>query len=144
MYKQLKSQIDDKNIIDINIRELEERIRFILRNQLGLKATSFTEAKIESGGKKDKFAKAFIKVEKLDKDLNNLKQEKEIIEKFLKDVEQAISKMNDLEKDTFRCRYMLGLTRKETARRLDYSEDRIKQVCIEINKKMKDYPFITR
>lgn len=143
MYKQLKSQIDDKNIINMTIKELDERIKLILQSQLGLKATSFTEAKIECGGKKDKFAKAFSKVEKLDKELNILYQEKEIIDKFLKEVEKAISDMNDLEKDTFRCRYMLGLTRIETAKRLGYSVDRIKQINKNISSKMKDYPFIT-
>ena len=49
MYKQLKRQIDDKTIIDKNIRELEDRIRYKIQKQLGLHGTCFEDIKILSG-----------------------------------------------------------------------------------------------
>ena len=35
MYKQLKRQIDDKSIIDKNIRELEDRIKYKIQKKGG-------------------------------------------------------------------------------------------------------------
>lgn len=77
MYKQLKRQLDDKKLIEKNIRELEDRISFIIQKKLGLKGTSYSDIKIEIiGNSDDKFAQTFAKVEKLDKEKELLIEEK--------------------------------------------------------------------
>ena len=144
MYKQLKRQIDDKEIITKNIRELEDRIKFKIQKQLGLHGTSFSDIKIEAIGKKDdKFLRTFSQIENLDKDRLTLIEERNIIDKFLNDIYKSISKMGDLELNVFKSRYILGLTQQETATRLNYTIDRIKQIDRNIKEKLKDYTFIT-
>jgi DNA-directed RNA polymerase specialized sigma subunit len=144
MYKQLKNQIDDKEIITKNIRELEDRIKFKIQKQLGLHGTSFSDIKIEAIGKKDdKFLRTFSQIENLDKDRLTLIEERDIIDKFLNDIYKSISKMGNLELNVFKSRYILGLTQQETATRLNYTIDRIKQIDRNIKEKLKDYTFIT-
>lgn len=144
MYKQLKRQIDDKEIITKNIRELEDRIKFKIQKQLGLHGTSFSDIKIEAIGKKDdKFLRTFSQIENLDKDRLTLIEERDIIDKFLNDIYKSISKMGNLELNVFKSRYILGLTQQETATRLNYTIDRIKQIDRNIKEKLKDYTFIT-
>ena len=43
---------------------------------------------------------------------------------------------SNIELNVFKCRYMLGLSNRETAERLGYTIDRIKQINREISKKM--------
>lgn len=137
MYKQLKRQIDDKTIIDKNIRELEDRIRYKIQKQLGLHGTCFEDIKIASIGKKDdKFTRVFSQIENLDNDRLELVREKEIIVNFIDDVYKSITNMNNTELNVFRCKYILGLTNRETAERLHYGIDRVKQINGEIRKKM--------
>ncbi len=137
MYKQLKRQLDDKKIIERNIRELEDRIKFIIQKRLGLKGSSYSDIKLEAvGNTDDKFASTFAKVENLDKDLQSLIEERDIIANFINDVYNSINNMNNVELNVFKCRYILGLSRKKTAERLGYTEDRIKQISREIIKKM--------
>lgn len=144
MYKQLKKQIDDKEIITKNIRELEDRIKFKIQKQLGLHGTSFSDIKIEAIGKKDdKFLRTFSQIENLNKDRLTLIEERDIIDKFLNDIYKSISKMGNLELNVFKSRYILGLTQRETATRLNYTIDRIKQIDRNIKEKLKDYTFIT-
>ena len=144
MYKQLKRQIDDKEIITKNIRELEDRIKFKIQKQLGLHGTTFSDIKIEAIGKKDdKFLRTFSQIENLDKDRLTLIEERDIIDKFLNDIYKSISKMGNLELNVFKSRYILGLTQQETATRLNYTIDRIKQIDRNIKEKLKDYTFIT-
>ncbi len=144
MYKQLKKQINDKEIINKNIRELEDRIKFKIQKQLGLHGTSFVDIKIEAMGKKDdKFLKTFSQIENLDKDRLILIEERNIIDTFINEVYKSISQMGDLELNVFKLRYILGLTQQETANRLNYTIDRIKQIDRNIKEKMKDYTFIT-
>lgn len=137
VYKQLKRQLDDKKIIEKNIRELEDRIRSIIHSQLGLKGTSYSDIKLEIvGNTDDKFARTFAKVENLDKDRLDLIEEKNIIDEFINDVYKSINNMNNVELNVFKCRYMLGLSNRETAERLGYTIDRIKQINRKISKKM--------
>lgn len=137
MYKQLKRQIDDKTIIDKNIRELEDRIRYKIQKQLGLHGTCFEDIKILSVGKQDdKFLRVFSQIEKLDRDKKELMGEKEIIVNFINDIYKSITNMNNTELNVFKCKYMLGLTNREIAERLGYGIDRIKQINREIRKKL--------
>jgi len=137
MYKQLKKQIDEKEIIDLNIKELTERIEFIIHKRLGLKGSSYSDIKIEMiGVTDDKYLQAFAKVENLDKDRELLIEEKKIIDDFINDVYKSINNMNNLELNVFKCRYMLGLSNRQTAERLGYGIDRIKQINREIAKKI--------
>ena len=139
MYKQLKKQLDEKRIIDRTIEELTDRIEFIIHKKLGLKGSSYSDIKIEMiGVTDDKYLQAFAKVENLDKDREQLIEEKKIIDDFINDVYKSINNMNNLELNVFKCRYMLGLSNKDTAERLSFSIQRIKQINKEIIQKLKD------
>ena len=96
-----------------------------------------------SGKKDDKFLRTFSQIENLDKDRLILIEERDIIDKFLNDIYKSISKMGNLELNVFKSRYILGLTQQETATRLNYTIDRIKQIDRNIKEKLKDYTFIT-
>lgn len=135
MYKQLKTQLEDKRILEEQIRGLEDRIRFKIQRQLGLHATSYAELKIECPTFEDKFAKVFAKIENLDKDLQDLKGEHKIIEDSLSKVDNILGQLDEKEKKVFRCRYIWGLSVKETAERLNYSIDHIKDISRKINQK---------
>lgn len=137
MYKQLKKQLDEKRIIDRMIKELTDRIEFIIHKKLGLKGSSYSDVKIEMiGVTEDKYLQAFAKVENLDKDRELLIEEKNIIGDFIDDVYKSINNMNNQELNVFKCRYMLGLSNRQTAERLGYGIDRIKQINREIIKKL--------
>ena len=135
MYKQLKRQLDDKRVLEDQIRGLEDRIKFKIQKQLGLRATSYAELKIECPTVEDKFARVFSEIEELDNDLQNLKEELKIINDTLDRIDKSIATMNDIEKKVFRCRYIWGLTVKQTAERLSYSEDHIKDISKKIGQK---------
>ena len=99
--------------------------------------TTFADIKIESlGNKDDKFLKTFSQVEHLDNDRLELVEERNIIVEFINDVYKSITNMNDIELKVFRCRYIDGLTNQETADRLSYTIDRIKQINRQIKEKM--------
>lgn len=137
MYKQLKKQIDEKIIIDRTIKELTERIEFIIHKKLGLKGSSYSDIKLEMIGiTEDKYLQAFAKVENLDKDRKLLIEEKNIIVNYIDDIYKSITNMNNLELNVFKCRYMLGLSNRQTAERLGYGIDRIKQINRGIAKKL--------
>lgn len=137
MYKQLKKQIDEKIIIDRTIKELTERIEFIIHKKLDLKGSSYSDIKLEIVGiTEDKYLQAFAKVENLDKDRKLLIEEKNIIVNYIDDIYKSITNMNNLELNVFKCRYMLGLSNRQTAERLGYGIDRIKQINREIAKKL--------
>lgn len=139
MYRELKKQINDKEIITKNIRELEDRIKFKIQKQLGLHGTTFSDIKISSVGEKDdKFLKTFAQIENLDKDRLTLIEEREMIDNFINDVYKSINNINDTELKVFRYKYILGLSNQEIATRLNYSIQRIKQINKEIKVKMKD------
>ena len=48
--------------------------------------------------------------------------------------------MSDIEKQVFRCRFIWGLSVKETAERVSYSEKQIKRITKEMLSKSKDVP----
>lgn len=135
MYKELKTQLEDKRILEDTISGLEERIRYKIQKELGLHATSYSELKIQCLTMDDKMLKVFSQIEKLDKRLQTTKGELKIIENTLQKIDELLEKSNDLEKKVFRCRYIWGLSVKQTAERLNYSEDHIKDISGRINKK---------
>lgn len=143
MYKQLKRQLDDKKIIEKNIKELDDRIAFIIQKRLGLKGTSYSDIKLEIvGNTDDKFAQTFAKVESLDKDRLDLIEEKNIIVDFIDDIYKSINNMNNVELNVFKCKYILGLTNKQTAERISYSIQHVKRINKRIAKKMQDETFM--
>lgn len=137
MYRQLKKQLDDKEIIDKNIKVLDDRIKNIIHKQLGLKGISYSDIKVERAlNTNDKYASTFAKVENLDKEKEVLIEERKIITDFINDVYKSINNMNNIELKVFKYRFMIGLSRKQTAERLGYTEDRIKQITRKIKSKM--------
>lgn len=135
MYKQIKTQLEDKRLLEELIRGLEDRIKFKIQKQLGLSATSYAELKIECPTVEDKFIRVFGKIEELDKDLQKSKEELSIIEKCIGNIDKQMSTMDNVEKKIFRNRYILGLSVRQTAEKLHYSTDRIKQITRKIFQK---------
>lgn len=135
MFKQLKVQLNDKRLIEEEIRGLEERIRYKIQKQLGLHATSYSELKIECLIVEDRFAKAFSQIEKLDNQLQDLRGELNIIEKNLESIDEILKGLNDKEMMIFRYRYVMGLSIKQVAERLHYDERHIKRFLKNIAQK---------
>ena len=136
MYKQLKEQLEEKKLLEVEIKGLEERIKHKIQSQLGLHSTTFSELKVECIGiHDDKFSRVFAQVEKLDKNLQKLKKDLEIIENTLSNANELMLKLDNKDMNIFRCRFFLGLSVKNTAERLHYSEDYIKERTREILKK---------
>ena len=137
MYKQLKKQIADKNVIHKIRIGIEERIQFKIDNQLGLKGMSFQEVKIQvKSTKNDKFVKVFSDIEDLDKQRQQLLEEETIIDNMLKEVDLKITTLDDIEHKVFRGMYLWGKTQQEIAAAEGYSLDRIKQISRDINAKL--------
>lgn len=135
MYKELKTELEDKIILEELISSKKERIKYIIQRELGIHATTYSELKIQCPVIDDKNARVFGKVEKLDKELQELKEELSIIEKNLENIDKILAELNDTEKKVFRCRYIWGMSVKQTADRLNYSEQHIKRITKEILKK---------
>ena len=100
LYKELKTQVEDKKILEESIKGLQERIKYKIQKELGLKATSYSELKIECVKIDDRYTRVFSKIEALDKDLQKQKEELEIIEKTLNNIERLIGDMKD--RDNFK------------------------------------------
>lgn len=135
MYKQLKRQLSDKRVLEDLIRGYEDRIKFKIQKQLGLHATSYAELKIECPVVDDRFARVFSQIENLDRELQALKGELEIINKLLENADDKMKNLNEMEMKVFRCRYILGLSVKQTSERLNYSEQHIKRITKELFQK---------
>lgn len=135
MYKRLKKDLEDKRILEAEIQGLKDQIKFKIQKQLGLHATTYKELKIECPTVDDKFARVFSQIEKLDNDLQNLEGELELINKRLDNIDEQMKNMDSIEKRIFRNRYILGLSVRQTAEKMHYSADRIKQISREIMQK---------
>lgn len=127
MYKELKTDLEDKRILEELIPSKKERIKYIIQKELGVHATTYSELKIQCPIIDDKNARVFGKVEKLDKELQVLEGEYKIIETSLENIDKIMSTMDSTEKKIFRNRYILGLSVKNTAERMHYSVDWIKE-----------------
>lgn len=135
MYKELRQWLEDKKILEEILHGLEERIEFKIQKELGIHATTFKELKIQCVNIDDKFTNTFIKIEKLDKRREVVQEELDIINRRLDKIDNMISKMNGIEKQIFKCRYIWGMPIKKIAERLNYSEIQVKRILKEINKK---------
>jgi len=136
MLKELKNDLTDKKILEEQLYSKETRKKYIIEKRLGLKATSLSECKLLLSGKQDKYAETFAKIEKLEKDIDNIKGELKIIADSLDKITKIMENSNIRVLDVFRCRYMIGLTQVETAERLHFSIDRIKQLDKIIKEKL--------
>ena len=135
MYKELRRWLEDKKILEEILHGIEERIEFKIQKELGIHATTFKELKIQCVNIDDKFTNTFIKIEKLDKRREVVQEELDIIDRRLDKIDNMISKMNGIEKQIFKCRYIWGMPIKNIAERLNYSEIQVKRILKEINKK---------
>lgn len=128
MYKELKTDLEDKRILEELISSKKERIKYIIQKELGVHATTYSELKIQCPTVDDKNARTFSKVEKLDNEVKVLEGEYELIDKSLENTDKIMATMDSTEKKIFRNRYILGLSVKNTAEKMNYSPDRIKQI----------------
>lgn len=135
MYKELKRELEDKKILEEEIKSLEERIKLKIQVELGLHSTTFNELKVESSIVDDRYARVFAKIEGLDNRRKMLQEELNIIIKHLDIIDRRLGEMKDKEKKVFRCRYIWGLSVRETAERLNFSQDYVKEISSKINKK---------
>jgi len=136
MLKELKNDLTDKKILEEQLHSKETRKKYIIEKRLGLKATSLTECKLLLSERHDKYAETFAKIERLEKDIDNIKGELRIISESLEKVAKIMEGSKIRELNVFRCRYMIGLTQLETAERLHFSIDRIKQLDKIIREKL--------
>ena len=83
MYKQLKTDLEDKRILEELISSKKERIKYIIQKELGVHATTYSELKIQCPTVDDRNARTFGKIEKLDNEVKALEGEYELIEKSL-------------------------------------------------------------
>ena len=127
MYKELKTVLEDKRILEELISSEKERIKYIIQKELGLHATTYSELKIQCPTVDDRNARAFSKVEKLDNEVKALEGEYELIEKSLENTDKIMATMDSTEKQIFRNRYILGLSVRNTAEKMHYSVDWIKE-----------------
>ncbi|MBE6147448.1 MAG: hypothetical protein E7168_03845 [Firmicutes bacterium] len=127
MYKELKNDLEDKRILEELISSKKERIKYIIQKELGVHATSYTELKIQCPVIDDKNARVFGKIEKLDREVQILEGEYKIIESSLNNIDKIMSTMDSTEKKIFRNRYILGLSVRSTAEKMNYSVDWIKE-----------------
>lgn len=138
MYKELKKQIADHKVIRTTRIGIENRMQFKIDKQLGLKGVSYPEVKIQFKNNTDKFAKVFSELEDLDNQRETLLEEETIIDNALKQVDEDIKVLNDIELNVFRWIYMKGLTQKQTAMQETYSIQRIKQIHSDIKNKIRN------
>jgi len=127
VYKELKNDLEDKRILEELISSKKERIKYIIQKELGVHATSYTELKIQCPVIDDKNARVFGKIEKLDREVQILEGEYKIIESSLNNIDKIMSTMDSTEKKIFRNRYILGLSVRSTAEKMNYSVDWIKE-----------------
>ena len=140
MYKELKRWLEDKKILEELIRGLEERIEHKIQKELGIHATTFKELKIQCINLEDKFLNVLAKIENLDNRRILIQEELDVINRELDKIDRLLSNMSDIEKQVFRCRFIWGLSVKETAERVSYSEKQIKRITKEMLSKSKDVP----
>ena len=136
MLKGLKNDLTEQKILEEQLQSKEMRKKYIIERKLGLKASSLSECKLLLSGKHDKYLETFAKIERLEKDIDDIKEELRIISDSLKRITKIMEDSHIRILDVFRCRYMLGLTQLETARRLHFSIDRIKQLDKIIREKL--------
>ena len=136
VYKDLKDMLEDKKILEEEVKGLQDRIEYKIQKELGLHSTTFSELKVETMNViDDKFARVFAKLESLDKKRVLRQGELDIINRTVDKIETMIDKMTDKEKKVFRCRYYWGLSVNQTAERLGYSSKQIKRITKEIFEK---------
>ena len=136
VYKDLKDMLEDKKILEEEVKGLQDRIEYKIQKELGLHSTTFSELKVETLNIiDDKFARVFAKLESLDKKRELRQGELNIINRTVDKIETMIEKMSGKEKKVFRCRYYWGLSVNQTAERLGYSPDRVKQITRNLFKK---------
>lgn len=116
-YILLKNQLQDKSIYEKLIYALDKRIQYLIDEELGLRGMSFDEVKVQKTEFKDRYSTAFAKAEDLDRDRRIAKEQIDIIQQFLNEVDQSIKSMNDKEKEIFRLKYIHGLSNKEIENR---------------------------
>ena len=80
------------------------------------------------------------KIENLDNRRILIQEELDVINRELDKIDRLLSNMSDIEKQVFRCRFIWGLSVKETAERVSYSEKQIKRITKEMLSKSKDVP----
>ena len=134
MYKELYKELEDKKILEEELKSLEERIKLKIQRELGLHSSTFSELKVESSIVDDRYARVFAKIESLDKRKNLIQEELKIIEEHLNIIDRRLGEMKDIEKKVFRCRYIWGLSVKDTAERLGYSVQHIKKITKDLFK----------
>ena len=128
MYKELYKELEDKKILEEELKSLEERIKLKIQRELGLHSTTFNELKVKFN------FRVFAKIESLDKRKNLIQEELKIIEEHLNIIDRRLGEMKDIEKKVFRCRYIWGLSVKDTAERLGYSVQHIKKITKDLFK----------
>lgn len=137
----LKNYYDQQmelNITLMRIETLNEKKAIYFRNTLP-KSGKIKEVIVDSSRViNDTFLEYNIKTEEIDKELDNLYKEKEILEKYLKKMEDSLRTMKGILERIFVAKYIDGLDVKRISLKFNYSESHIYRLLSTIHQIIKD------
>lgn len=125
-------QIQELRIAEARLDTLiEKRIR--LKNKIRSCTKELKDNLGSSSFSNDKMAEYMINLEKIELDIEELKEEIECLKHNLGIMEQALKEIKDVEQEIFLLRYRDNLKVKQIARKVGYSIPRVYQFLDEIN-----------
>lgn len=135
-------QMQELRIAKARLETLEERKK-ILRNKIISCTNELKDVVAFSNATNDKMANYLIRVEEIDEEIAELESEISSLSRNLNEMEDALSKTNDIELRIFLLKYRDNKKVKEIAKEIRYSIPRVYQHLDKINKKIglkrKDY-----
>ena len=120
------------NLVLFRIETLNEKKAIYLR-ETQPKSSKPKEVMVDSSRViKDTFLEYTIKTEEIDKELDDLYKEKEILERYLKKMEESLRSMKGIKEKVFVARFIDGLSAKQISRKMAYSKTSIYRILSEI------------
>lgn len=120
------------NLVLFRIETLNEKKAIYLRDTQP-KSSKPKEVMVDSSRViKDTFLEYTIKTEEIDKELDDLYKEKEILERYLKKMEESLRSMKGIKEKVFVARFIDGLSAKQISRKMAYSKTSIYRILSEI------------
>ena len=120
------------NVVLFRIETLNEK-KAIYFNQTQPKSGKIKEVMVDSSRViKDTFLEYTEKVEDINKELDDLYKEKEILERYLKKMEESLRSMKGIKEKIFVAKFIDGLSAKQISRKMAYSKTSIYRILSEI------------
>lgn len=135
----MKNYLDQQQELKIaieRIKTLREKKKMYFE-QTQPKSSKMKDVVVTNSFKGDMFSTYMAKIEAIDAEIAILEQEITLLKKNLRKMEKALRKMNDSLSRVFILRYIEGLSVREIALRINYSESHIYRILGKINKILK-------